>query len=596
MTYEMLETAARNLVSEDRTLSVESYKVIKEFGGSAVSVLMQTARKWDEKQQARWLGTFAGGSPTEFLAYAINDDKAIEPLEALMSDPDPVFRRFAVFALSIINDLRVLDIIEKAVDDGDPIVRVNVVMGYCIHSSASQKSSEMALSAIQDPDERVRRAAARALKFVGGPDSVGALISALGDPSEKVAVSAASSIGVMRFEEGVEPLIAALQSHHNDLISAALRSLGKLGDTRAVDPLLRVLDNTDYFIRSSALKVLSEIDRNRAISSAINLLHDPHYVVRKSAVDLLGNSGNNDMSDYIAQMLDDEEPSVTQTALTALAKLSDNRAFEPLVRMLKIEPKFEPVLVGVNPRQYRDEDENRFARKRAAKFLGILGNPSAIKHLVDALADQSVEISAAISLSQLGDDRGLVHLLSMLDLAHKEHYSVIIRALGDFKDIRAVKPLIELLDSNATLGLSRHDVLNALGNIGSDEAIQKLKSIVAEGQHDALDAASALARARYDAGFDYLKSELQLGDKPAWRVMHTLKYINDQRAIDLMIDALDNNDDAVRIAAIQGLCETDDSRVFALLIQLSDDENRKVRLTAWRGANKMKCKMRKHLQ
>ncbi|WP_319586258.1 HEAT repeat domain-containing protein [uncultured Desulfobulbus sp.] len=596
MTDELIEAAAWKLVSEDRTVRTEAYKIIKEFGGSAVPVLMQVAREWDEKQQGCWLGIFAGGSPTESLVYAIKDAAAIEPLESLMGDPDPVFRRFAVFALCEINDPRVLDIIEKAANDDDPVVRSNAVRGYCNVSSGNQKAFELTMHAIYDPDERVRKTAANILRRVGGPESVDVLISALNDPSEKVAVSAASTIGVMRAEEGVEPLIRVLQSQNNSVVSSAIRALGKLCDSRAVDPLLQVLNNSDYFLRSSALEVLNEIDPNRAISSAINSLHDLHYMVRKSAVDLLGNSGNNDMSDYIAQMLDDEEPSVRQAALNALATLSDNRAFEPLVNLLKIEPKFEPVLVGVNPQQYRDEDENRFARERAAKFLGILGNPSAIQPLVDALADPSTEINAAVALSRIGNDRGIQHLLSMLDPSHKKSYSLIIRTLGDIKDIRAVKPLIKLLDSNEPLGLSHHDVLNVLGSIGSDEAIDKLKSIVAEGQHDALDAALALAKAGYDVGFDYLRSELESCSKPSWRVMHKLRYINDQRAIDLMIDALNVNDDTYKIEAIQGLCGTDDSRVFGLLSGLLDDESRQVRLTAWRGINKIKCKIRKCAQ
>jgi HEAT repeat protein len=403
MDEERARTAAWELTSDDPKGQSQGYRVLKEIGGAAVAVLLEVAHEWDERRQAKWLGIFASGSPTDSLIHAINDSNAVEALETSMADPNPRFRRFAVAALSKIDDTRVPDLLAGAMTDEDAVVRQNAIYG--LMSLGDQRSADLLLAATQDPDERVRSAAARGLRRIGGPDVADTLIAMLNDPSEMVAESASISLGHLGIDRAVQPLIDALQSDRKHLVQSSARALAQVGDPRAVGPLIDLLRTSeDHQLFSRAATALEKFNLDSEVESLATMIHDPDIRRRRLAVGLLGHIHDDRIPDILAQALQDDDPKTVRSAALGMASHGDRRTFDILTDMLQIR---------TGPDSPRHSDKP-YIRVAAAKALGKLGDPRAAEPLADALSDPSVELAAASSLVKLGDGRGLAHLLSML--------------------------------------------------------------------------------------------------------------------------------------------------------------------------------------
>ncbi|MEN6371769.1 MAG: HEAT repeat domain-containing protein [Armatimonadota bacterium] len=587
MNEEQIVAAAWDLVSDDKERSFQGYKTIKEAGGDAAAVLLRVAHEWDELQQAKWLGLWGSGSPTDALAHDINDSSAIDALIESLRDPMPCFRGFATLALAEIDDPRVPGLLAQAISDGDAAVRRNAIYG--LQQFGDERSYELIKEAMNDADDRVRSAVARAMRWIGGTDSAEVLIRALTDPSERVAASAAGSLGHLDIKEAVDPLIVALKSRQDKF--AAIRALGKIGGCRAVAPIMDILMTTDkYLMQLSAASALVKLAPDKALEALLTMLKSSDVSKRRLAAEALGKLKNARACDSLAEHLSDDSPVVAQASALALAALGDHRAVEPLISILHIEPEMKPVKISVNPDVYRDEDMARFARNAAAIALGKLGDSRAIEPLAAALENESVAPYAALSLAQLGDCRGVQYLLNMLKSSEERQMSKAIYALGESKDHRAVKPLVEMLNSETIHCGEKLSVLSALARIGTKEAVAAIESVMSSGGESAMDAAGELAKLGYGSGFEYLRSKLESDDeKERYRAVFKLSFISDKRATDLLLSVLNDKSDAMRLQAVSALGERDGECVIGALETLLNDPNRRIRTAASRSVRKLEA-------
>ncbi|MCE5197992.1 MAG: HEAT repeat domain-containing protein [Armatimonadota bacterium] len=590
MNEDQIIVAAWDLVSDDKERSVEGYKILKEAGGSSTAILLQTAHQWDELQQARWLGIYAGGSPTDFLAHAINDPRAIDALADGLHDPECHFRSFAAFALAEIDDPRVAGLLAEAIRDEEPEVRQNAIYG--LQRQGDERSFVLVTAAMNDADERVCSAAARAMRWIGGVDSTQVLILALSDPAERVAASAAGSLGVLAITEAVDSLIEALHSERGNLAKAAADALGNIGDSHAVTPLIDILKTTDnLYVRSSAARALIKLAPEQAIEPLIAMLRCSDHLKRNLAAGSLGTLRDSRAADSLVKFLSDDDPGVARSAAFALASIGDQRAIDPLLALLQIEPRMQPIKIGINPDVYRDEDMNRHIRNAAAKALGKLGDTWAIEPLATTLGDASVARTAASSLAQLGDERGVRYLLNVLRSGDKQQVCSVVQALGESKSPNAVMPLMELLTSEATSSSMRSYVLSALARIGTQKAVEAVESVMILGDESAIDAAAELAKLGHDSGFAYLGSELKSGnEKQRTRVVMKLHFISHPHAVDLLVLALRDRSSVVRLYAVRALGKIGDKSSIESLEALLNGKNRQIRVAASTSIRRLKIR------
>jgi len=157
--------------------------------------------------------------------------------------------------------------------------------------------------------------------------------------------------------------------------------------------------------------------------------------------------------------LKDEDPKVRKEAAKVLGEMKNPLAVKPLLEILL------------------NKEENESVRGLAARVLGEIGDPRAIFHLVAVLNDkpkarvQYVSNEAEEALIKFGPP-ALDLLIFALDHEDPLIRSSIARILGRIKDSRAVEPLLVALKDK--VWLVKTNAARALGEIRDPICIEPL--------------------------------------------------------------------------------------------------------------------------
>jgi HEAT repeat protein len=172
----------------------------------------------------------------------------------------------------------------------------------------------------------------------------------------------------------------------------------------------------------------------------------------------------------------------------------------------------------------------------------------------------------------------------------RTRYSNPVIALTAIRDLRAVEPLVELLqDASQSRGL-RENVALSLGTLGDGRALEPLVELL---QDPALDKADLTGPAALDGMNPYLawlKSLVSEFDEPVKEksstflrrhiVASALGELGDTRAVEPLLAAINDVDARVRASATSALREFGDARAVKPLIAALKDVNEQVRSSA----------------
>jgi|GEM_PF-2127375 len=588
MSDEQISAAAWDLVSDDVEKQKAACRILRQYAGAAARIVLEVAHEWDENKKKLWLGINASGSPTDALVHSIKGVDAIDALTEALTDPDPLFRAFAVRVLSEIDDPRVIELLYQVFDDVDSNVRANSIFGLL--RIGDQKSYEYILKALEDPDERVRRNAVWTLRQLGGEEGVGILIRMIQDPSDRVVCCVLSTLNVLGSEDAIEHVLQILNTRSERVQSSALIYLERIGDSRAIAPLINlILSSNDTFTIVHALKALGKLDVERTIELCVQMLKHPESGVSKSCAETLGHLKAVSAADALVEALEDTDSKVWKSAAFALTNIGDVRVYDTLVKILQLEPDIQQSRVGINPDRFVDTDVNQYIRLKAAKALGILGDIRAIEPLAESLKTDFTAIPAAISLSKLGDDRGIEYLLDRFESSDRLHKYEIVEALGQTKDSRAVPAIIEVVKAEDMSKATRSVLLLALRQIGTPEAVSVLESILAYGGESAFWAAKELAKIGNEPGIEFICSYIEsCNEKSEYVSLYGLSSINHPYVKQLLISLLNHPSAKIRKSALCELGKTDDPIIIKAIEAKLNDPDRKVRTSAYIAMNKTK--------
>jgi HEAT repeat protein len=227
--------------------------------------------------------------------------------------------------------------------------------------------------------------------------------------------------------------------------------------------------NTD--VKCLTLMAIAELAKEgKALNSAqyifrSKLIREKNHKIKSFAALAAGLSKDRESIDVLRKILQGgSNPSLRSAAAVGLGLLKDVGSTGALVQML--EKKTDKNLKGY-----------------CCISLGLMGtkdNKKALpklKEIVTKSSDPELKAAAAMALTQLGESNVVKVLIDLLHDSNSYFKMSAIMAIGAFRDLSTVSPLIDLFNSDGVNDETRAIIMVALGHIGESREVPVLKSI-----------------------------------------------------------------------------------------------------------------------
>ena len=336
----------------------------------------------------------------------------------------------------------------EALADPDDATREEAAQALVTHADSS--ATDALIEALEDDFWSVRMYAGHALAKLGGPRVREALIPMLGDTIKECRDGAVADF-VTLGSSAVERLVSALRDDRWRVRESAARAFGLLKDKRAVDGLIAALRDKDGAVRTTAAEALGRIGDPKAIKGLIALFKDSSKLVRVSATIALTQIGDATVEPLMEGFKNDN----FQVRLHSVQTLGGITSDYPTGRSWLRDYRPVPGLIALL------KDKDRAVREDAAIALGMIGDPSAVPALIDAMQDGSVRVRAIMALGMIGDTRAVEPLIRTLEgvginlkgspmpgcILSEEWFirEEAAKALGHLNDVRSVPALLQSL-------------------------------------------------------------------------------------------------------------------------------------------------------
>ncbi|HUS63614.1 MAG TPA: HEAT repeat domain-containing protein [Kofleriaceae bacterium] len=445
-------------------------------------------------------------------------------------------------------------------------------------------SIDLVAAELRAPDVARRRDAVDKLDAYGPGAAAPYLMSALGDEDLQVRTLAARSLGRHRLASAVDRLIALVGDPEPKMRAASAEALGQIGDPRAVPALERALGDAEHEVRAQAVQAIGRMPGPRARAASVALaarLDDDNTAVRQRAAEVLARVGDGRAVIPLIGRLGDPSREVRSAALDALGRLGDERAAPAMIRLLRAEPQ-QPLEVQSQAVQSLGRLRSRAAvppliellergheslRGPAAFALGqIAGRPnpdsatqSAVTALLSALGRDDARGAAREALARVGAP-AVLPLVARMRGAHGDELGTVVLLLGELRDPRAARPLLEELGR---------------GRVGRERVIDALAAIAREADRRAPAAAAGAERSETVLSLVALLADPDTAVRR--RAAEGLRGLCDGRAVAALAEAVADPDRAVRLAVLGELGRLGGKAVAALpaltrALERGDDE------------------------
>ncbi|MBD2355209.1 HEAT repeat domain-containing protein [Tolypothrix sp. FACHB-123] len=194
----------------------------------------------------------------------ISDPRAVpDLLQAFLNDEDTVVRSSAAGALARTGEASVPALLEILASDEHP----QDIKGHAAWALAfiGSEAADHLYTALNAASLDVRCAVIGALGHVAQEQSdeksCNLLVSALTDPEALIRTEAAAALGQVNYPPSVPHLILATQDTDLDVRKAAINSLGKIGDRAALESLQALLNDEQEVVRVLAKLAIAQIER-----------------------------------------------------------------------------------------------------------------------------------------------------------------------------------------------------------------------------------------------------------------------------------------------------------------------------------------------
>lgn len=301
------------------------------------------------------------------------------------------------------------------------------------------------VEALRDAHRVERRNAARsALARLASAGRVSETLADLAarDPDRDVRILAATALGESdRARAGLEALLQATEDPDVAVAAAAVESLGSMGDPRALDRLAELAAGDDPWLRSAAVVALGALEHEAALPVLVQALADP--ISSEPAARALERLGDVRTLDAVRPLLDHDHPRVRRHALDAAVTVAALDPEQPPPDWLRTAAAER---AADDPGRADDAaaDDDGLDLQRA-RLLGVAGSPDAARLLVAHASEQEAWPRVVVGLELLPEQLRARTVLEGLADAGGETSARLIGTLGGLEERDAIERLAPLL-------------------------------------------------------------------------------------------------------------------------------------------------------
>jgi len=260
-------------------------------------------------------------------------------------------------------------------------------------------------------------------------------------------------------------ILAMLKSAETDVLREGAYLAGESRCEDAVPFLVEMLKSSNIGVQESADNALRQIGGKEAVTGVIPLLRSDEAPVRNGAMDILRALGGQELPSVIP-LLKDEDVDIRIFATDILGSADNSMAIGPLCDALLKDPE-------VN------------VRYQAAVSLGNLGLSEAAKCLNQAMRDEEwVQYSVIEALAKIRHSSSVDAMVKAMSHSSELVVSMIIDALGDMGNVKAVSLLLGRMESSPTA--LRNKIVKAIVKILGAKLVNLLPKDARENFRDYL--------------------------------------------------------------------------------------------------------------
>lgn len=366
-------------------------------------------------------------------------------------------------------------------------------------------------------------------------------------------------------------ILEELKSDDNEIIREAAFQAGDLGCAEAVPLLAELLKSSHLGLQEAADQALRVIGGKGVVQAVVPLLRSDDAPVRNLSMDILREVGAQDFSSLV-ELVHDQDADIRIFATDILGSTDSFMAVDPLCDALLKDPE-------VN------------VRYQAAVSLGDLANPAAARCLNKAMQDDEwVQYAVIEALAKIKHSSSVDALVKALNTSSDLVASMIVDALGDVGNIKAVTMLLRHLDKSPTA--LRNKIVKAIVSILGGKSLkllslaerEKLREymLVALKDEDVDVQDAAISGLSYVGGEKATQEVLTLAslldpDRDRDRLAQIVEDMSNLSLNNAMIEALTSSSSKKASLAIQLLSRLEGEEVSKALMGAFDSGDRDIK-------------------
>lgn len=449
---------------------------------------------------------------------------------------------------------------------------------------------------INDPNSDVRKFAVDILERIHDPNTEDSLIHALLDENINVASQAAIALGKIRSKPAVPFLIDCLKKE-SWLKICAIQALGEIDRDEALDALLEIKMDDEPTVIFTLVVALGKIRSTKSIDYLIHLYNISNASINNIVIQafdsIISNASEKDI-EIFKQKFD-------TTKITNILNESNNGTKRSIIHLLGICK--EEMAIDTLAKLLNESNEELFDDiQNAITNIGITSVKPFINTINDKDEPESVKIAILNLLKNIEVDASVNELMPAFHLGTNELKINIIKVfLTDIQD-EIPDIIFELLKTeNDEVKIAIISTLTTVNN-------SKYKTILLEllnDQNEDLQITAAISLSKFDLTKekslinDYIRSEniqeIKIGIKLIPKtliadfedvlisifhnkvkvrnlVINKLRFLNSKPAFELIVSAINNNDESLRLTAIKALGNYSDKKLDTILKEILSSE------------------------